>query len=68
MYVSAIHITNEISSLPYLSVYDHPRAHQETAVPTAGHLPGLPALDFHMDAEIAKATTMLYNFKNALGK
>lgn len=48
------------------------RAYQETAVPAVDGqstaLPNLPAIDFYMENEIAKATSMLYSFKNTLGE
>lgn len=42
------------------------RAYQETVV--ENNAIGLPSIDFYMQNEIAKATTMLYNFKNTLGE
>lgn len=44
------------------------RAYQETVVESQSNMPNMPSIDFYMENEIAKATTMLYNFKNTLGE
>lgn len=46
------------------------RAYQDTVVQnqSSSVMPNLPAIDFYMENEIAKATNMLYSFKNTLGE
>jgi lipid-binding SYLF domain-containing protein len=44
------------------------RAHQDTVVSETSKIPSMPSIDFYLEKEIAKATTMLYNFKNTLGE
>lgn len=45
------------------------RANQDTTIDRAGNIPALPStIDFYMENEIAKAATMLHNFKGALGE
>jgi hypothetical protein len=44
------------------------RAYQEAVIESQGVMPNMPAIDFYMENEIAKATNMLYSFKNTLGE
>jgi len=44
------------------------RAYQDTVVQQSSSVVNLPSVDFYMQNEIVKATTMLYNFKNTLGE
>ena len=44
------------------------RANQAAVVDPKASSISLPSVDFYLENEIAKATTMLYNFKNTLGE
>lgn len=44
------------------------RANQETVVDTSSRMPNLPSVQFFLEDEIRKATTMLLSFKHNLGE
>lgn len=44
------------------------RANQETVVSYNSTVPNLPSIDFYLENEIKKASSMLYCFKNTLGE
>jgi lipid-binding SYLF domain-containing protein len=44
------------------------RANQETVVNYTSQVPSLPSIDFYLENEIKKATSMLFCFKNTLGE
>jgi lipid-binding SYLF domain-containing protein len=44
------------------------RANQETQVQSDSKIPAMPAVDFHLENEISKATMMLFNFRTTLGE
>eukprot|EP00286_Rhodomonas_abbreviata_P001330 CAMPEP_0181289092 /NCGR_PEP_ID=MMETSP1101-20121128/696_1 /TAXON_ID=46948 /ORGANISM="Rhodomonas abbreviata, Strain Caron Lab Isolate" /LENGTH=426 /DNA_ID=CAMNT_0023393287 /DNA_START=11 /DNA_END=1292 /DNA_ORIENTATION=- len=44
------------------------RANQETTIEPENVIPSLPSIDFYLENEIKKASTMLYTFKHTLGE